>query len=490
MPTLESPVATPAARAVDDADPRQGSPFADLALVGVNHRTVELSELARFGRDTAARAQAARALSALGLREFLILATCNRAEVLYVHDGSLPARLHARAILGALCQGDAAVGRERAMRADPPPHVSLDATAAVQHLFEVGASLDSLVVGEHQIVRQLREAAAEAEALGTLGPRLRGLTSEAFRVARRVRREAGLAPGACALTLAASRVLRRAAEAPSLPVAIVGAGAMGEQAAASLQKRLAGPLLFVNRTLAGAARLGERFGGRAISLDAFLTHPEAVAAVVTATSAPRIVFGAAAAEALLRARRHAGVATPLLFVDLAVPFDVDPRLREIDGIDVVNLDSLRSEAERRAASQSGAVARARALVESAVERLAERELRRDEARAFARARSRAEDAAREVALRLADRLAVKGARSRAAFERWAVEASHRAAHALARGDESLRASFPRLEWSRFVRATGGASTVDEHRASFDAALESITRAFQGGTPPRSRHSFP
>jgi glutamyl-tRNA reductase len=253
---------------------------------------------------------------------------------------------------------------------------------------------------------------------------------------------------------------------------------MGEQAAAALEKRRVAGVLFVNRSVGRARGLAERSGGRAMTLDAFLSDPPAVAAVLTATSSPSSLFGPAEARRLLEARRAAGASGPLVFADLAVPADVDPALRGCQEIDITGIDDLRSAAAERERAQRDGVARTRAILTARLRRLRDRESRRGEGLAFARAPARAEDAARRAAAELRAGLSELDSAAAARIERWAAEASHRMAHAAKRGGLDAALALAPAEEARLggilTRAHGAAAA-----AWFPRAALAIARAAAG-----------
>ncbi|HKD99905.1 MAG TPA: hypothetical protein VKE69_02750, partial [Planctomycetota bacterium] len=387
-------------------------------------RTLAVAALAEIAPPVAARACVARAMRDDGIDEVVFLVTCNRVEALLARRGGVE-----------LDRASATLGRNLGAREGP---FAIRGEAAMRHVLSLAASLDSLVVGERQIVWQLRSAVADAEAAGTIGPRLRGLASEAFRVARRVHRETRLTRSTSVASLAVERLLARV-HTPAR-IALVGAGAMTEQAAILLAKAAiagGGPsLLFVNRTRSKAEALAGRFGGDAMALDAFLQSPPAIDALVTATSAPHAIFDHAALDRLARARR---VAAPLVAVDLAVPFDVEPSAALRLGVERITIDELREEAERRAAAQAGEIDRARAIVTGRLVELEARERSRARGLALDAARRRGEGIARRMVAGLVEAHPTLPEALRRRCLRWAIEASHRIAHARAHGGARPRA---------------------------------------------------
>lgn len=429
----QSSNARPTGPALPAPASRAPRPFADFGVIGISHRNCEIRALGEFTRTAEQRARLAAGLLNFGIREVAVLATCNRFEVFFIHNGRARAEEFVNLIFTLLCGPAARL---------PIGYYAFDGADAARHLFQVASALDSLVVGERQIIGQLRSAILAAETQGTLGPRLRHLASESFRVARQVRRETGLCQGASVVSLATQQ-LRNAAESlpRPFPVALIGAGEMTEQAAIALSKRGTVNLLFVNRTAEKAAVLARRFGGASMSLEAFRNAPPAVAAILTSTSAPEPILNITEIARLRAARGN--TTDPLTIVDLAVPADVDPAMRSGHGIVLFTIDDLRSEAAERAHRQHAEIEQARDIIEFRAGRLAERELRRADGVAFGGARARAEAAAHAAVARL--RVTATDIRARALAR--AVEASHRVAHSMRRGkncENLLRAERRRL----------------------------------------------
>lgn len=425
---------------------------AHVAIVSVSHRICEIRRLGAITRNHAEQAELMQQFLRDGagrarISECAIVTTCNRIEIIFVHDGGAPARTTA----AHLIQTMANFGRSAA-DGDVPFEV-FEGREAAAHLMAVACALESLVVGERQILGQLRDALARARGAAAIGPRIESLACEAFRVARRVRRETSLCRGASVVSLATERLRRarsdlmeslaRAVAEPFatpghcyFPIALVGAGDMTTQAATALTKGAHVPLLFVNRTLARAEALAAQFGGRAMALDRFMSEPPAVACVMTATSAPAAILRAPELSALVAARagalKQAGHihARPLLVVDLAVPGDVEySEAVNSLGVECVTIDGLRALAAERACAQRQEITAARDILESRLRRLAGRDARRAEGLALGGARTRGEAAAAAAVARLAT---LAPATPAATLEKAQIALSmfaHRTAHA-------------------------------------------------------------
>jgi glutamyl-tRNA reductase len=326
--------------------------MAILAL-GVSHRraSVELLERLAFGDDELTKAYG-RADDDPAIEEAVILSTCNRVEVY----GSVPS-YHAgfQALKRLLCES-----REIAPAEIDEPlysHYELD---AAQHAFTVASGLDSMVLGEPQILSQAREALRRAETEGAAGPALTGLFHAAARTGRRVRTETavGAAPDAFVAAGAdlADEVLggldgRRAI--------VVGAGQMSALAVKHLRRRGIGAVRILNRSLEPARALAERTGTKHGALEEL---PSAIAdadLVVSATGAAGVVVSAAALEGRTR---------PLFVLDLAVPRDVEPGAGELPNVTLVDIEGLRDSLSVRAAQAAADIERAHEIVADEVHR--------------------------------------------------------------------------------------------------------------------------
>ncbi|MBL8693418.1 MAG: hypothetical protein JNJ88_04915 [Planctomycetes bacterium] len=452
------------------------SRFVEFGVVGVSHRSCDLRTMARIAPHRDALESVSLRLRQAGFSEIVLLATCNRFEVLYRAPGGASDADAAR-VLAAL--GAPAEFAENCF------HYS--GTGALAHLCEVAASIDSLVVGESQIAGQLRGATARAELWGTFGPLLRRVTTEAFRIARRVRRDAHLVRGASVASLAVDRVLSSAAarSRATLRVALIGAGEMTEQTALLLSKRCNAQIIFVNRTLEKAQSLAQRFAGSAMPLSQFLADPPPVDAMVTSTAAPQAIFDGAAIDRLQAAR---GAGAPLAVVDLAVPFDVAESQHGRHDLEISTMEDLRALAAARAAEQAAEVERARALISERLEALAARERAREAARTLAQRRSLAESEARAAAAALAGEGAVSER-----LERWAVEASHRFAHLRFVGSpcEGVRMLATHALWASEMRRLApiarqlSPARRDGSGAWGRATLATLTQTFELPSPARS-----
>jgi glutamyl-tRNA reductase len=299
-----------------------------IVVVGLSHRTapIEVRERLAFPGDAVA-GFLTELLSGRVVAEALLLSTCNRVEVVAAGPGGVSAELEpiARAALGQLCAGAPEVARHL---------YSHTGAEGVKHLFRVAASLDSLVLGEPQILGQLKDAFELAKTAGTIGPVLHRVMPRALRTAKRVRSETTIGSGQVSVPTVAVELARQIfGDLRGHNALLIGSGAMAESVAL-LMAGAGAKLEVVGRSLERAEKLAREVGGTALSFDALDHALTRCDVVISSTSAPGYVVGR---DAVLRARRSRK-GRSLFFIDLAVPRDVDPRVLEIEGVFVYNID--------------------------------------------------------------------------------------------------------------------------------------------------------
>jgi len=328
-----------------------------LFAVGVSHRTapVELREtldFARRGLPVALEALRQRNLA----RETVVLSTCNRAEIYAGAESEAAAESFGRFI---------SEFNGVSWDALAPHLVTYRGSEAVDHLFRVAAGLDSLVVGEPQILGQVKEAfstAAELKATGTLTHRL---FTTAFSVGKRVRSETGLGEGAVSVSYAAIALAKKIfGRLKGLHVLVLGAGEMATLTATHLRAQEVGQLTIASRTLSSAESLAADLHGQAVP---WASLPQALSAadiVVTATGSPDTVLSRARVEEAMRPRRG----RPLFVIDIAVPRDVDPDVGALDQVFLYNIDDLQGIVKENMARRTTEVQRAETIVREEVDR--------------------------------------------------------------------------------------------------------------------------
>jgi glutamyl-tRNA reductase len=323
-----------------------------LLLIGLSHKTapIELRERVDFQARGIARALEAVASSSTA-REAVILSTCNRAEVYAACDDLARARADVTAFIG---------GFHGVERADIVPHLyDVSDLQVARHLFRVTSGLDSLVVGEPQILGQVKEALTAASEAQTVGPVLNRLFHASFAVGKRVRTETGLGSGAVSIGYAAVALAKKIfGEMQGRHVLVIGAGEMGKLTALHMKSQGASQITIISRTMAHAARTAEAIGGSAAPWDEMDTALAASDIIITATGAPSPILTKARIEAVMRRHRN----QPLFLVDIAVPRDVEPAASEIEQVFVYNIDDLQATVRENLARRTSEVARAEAIV--------------------------------------------------------------------------------------------------------------------------------
>jgi glutamyl-tRNA reductase len=301
-------------------------------VVGVSHRTAPVSVLERIavnGEDVEALLRAVSA--AEHVQEATVLATCNRIEIYTEVD-----RFHGsvEAVSRLLCD----LSTEDPEDVVPHLYVHYD-DGAVSHLFHVASGLDSMVVGEGQILGQARDALRLGQESGTIGTSLNTLFQQALRVGKRAHSETDIdkvAPSLVSVSL--ERAALEIGEIAGKRALVVGAGSMAGLSVATLARLGATDITVANRTHANAERLAELHGGRAIGLDDVLDELPKVDILVSCTGAVGLVL---TAEQVAEAR--AGVESPLAIIDLALPHDIDPTSADLDGVYLHSLATLAEE---------------------------------------------------------------------------------------------------------------------------------------------------
>lgn len=327
-----------------------------ILAIGVNHRSGPLSVLERVTLGPTEVPKAVEGLAQLdNVREAVVLSTCNRTEIYAVTEKFHGAYADIRDFLCDL--GDISADELH-------PHLfSQHDDAAVTHLFEVAAGLDSAVVGESEILGQLRQAWEVAQRVGGARTTLNLLFRHAVEVGKRARTETAIARGTASVSHAAVEMaVEHHGSISGRPVALVGAGAMGEGIAVALHGAGVGDVMVVNRSPERGQALADRINGRALGMDQLSVALEASDVVLTSTGAGEPLITADLVRRLDRGGR------PLLFVDIAVPRDVAPDVADLPDMTVLDLDDLSAWADRGRNDRLAEVGRVTAIVREEVER--------------------------------------------------------------------------------------------------------------------------
>ena len=324
-----------------------------LLLVGASHRTapVELRERLDFssrGLDAAVEALARRPVN----REAAIVSTCNRAELYVACEEPSAALDDALRFISEFHQ----LAPEQ-VRPHLYSHIDHD---AVRHLFRVSSGLDSMIIGEPQILGQIKEAYSVATTVQTAGPLLNKLFHWAFGVGKRVRSETALAEGAVSVSFAAVSLAKKIfGNLSGRRVLVIGAGEMGKLTAMHLKAQGVASVVITSRTLANAQQLAEEVGGTVTPWDAI---PQALIdsdIVITSTGAPTAILSKAQVKTAAPASRT----RPLFIIDIAVPRDVDPRAADIEQVFLYNIDDLQAIVRENIQKRGAEVGHAEQIVE-------------------------------------------------------------------------------------------------------------------------------
>lgn len=330
-----------------------------LTVTGVNHRTAPVEVRERLAFDAAALPGALKTLRAShGVQEALILSTCNRVEVAAASDDHSDMR--------------ALVGRFLSECRRVPPelvHAHLyhhENREAVRHLFRVAASLDSMVVGEPQILGQMKAAYAVAKAHGALGGELEAVLTAAFRVAKRVRSETGIGRSAVSVSFVAVELAREIfGSLAGKKVLVVGAGKMSELAARYLYRSGATQIFVTNRTEDRAAELARLFGGSTIPYNAFLARLPEIDILIASSGAPHYILHKDDMRRVIEARRN----RPVFLIDIAVPRNIDPAINELDNVFLYDIDDLQRVVEANRSARLKEAEQAEEIIAQEVDRL-------------------------------------------------------------------------------------------------------------------------
>ena len=329
-----------------------------LVVVGLNHRTVPVEILERMAVPAAELPKALHSLvQSENLAEVVVLSTCNRTEIYARSTRFHPAVQDVLDFLTSLSSSDPI---------DFAEHVyTYHDEAAVAHLFGVAAGVDSMIIGEGEILGQVREAWLIAEHEGTTGQMLSRVFRQAVKVGKRSRTETAIGRNAVSISSAAVAVAaERLGTLAGRTVLVLGAGDVGEGMAIALAGAGVGDVVVANRTPARAIALAKRVGGRSIGLEAVPAALEVADVLLASTAATDVLLARDEIEAVMR--RRDGRA--LLVVDVAVPRDIDPGVGEIFGVTLLDIDDLRGFAEQSLAQRRQEVVNVRRVITDELER--------------------------------------------------------------------------------------------------------------------------
>jgi len=340
-----------------------------LLTLGLNHTTAPLALRERLAFPSE---QIAEALRSLAERlhhvrpatpvETTILSTCNRTELYYAAARQEPLDVHQDPVIAGLAHWLAETHRMPLSELAPHLYTHTEADA-VRHAFRVGSGLDSMVLGETQILGQMKRAVREASAAGALGTHLHHLFQRTFSVAKEVRSSTEIGTQSVSMAAAAVRLAQRIFERISeQSILFIGAGEMIELAATHFAAKEPKSMAIANRTVERGERLANRLGARTIRLSELPEHLAEFDIVVSCTASSLPIIGLGLVERATRLRRH----KPMFMVDLAVPRDIEAEAGLLDDVFLYTLDDLGAMVQSGSENRLAAVSQAEAIIEQQV----------------------------------------------------------------------------------------------------------------------------
>ena len=328
----------------------------EILVVGLNHRTspVELREKLAFNLKEA-RGFYEKLVDHKKVREAVLLSTCNRVEVYsWANAGG------EEHIISTL-EEDRGVSSQEII----PSLYVYRGEEAVKHIFRVASSLDSMVLGEPQIVGQVKEAFEEALKCDATGVILNQLMKKALSVSKRVRTETAVGESAISVSYAAVQLAQKIfGDLSNRKAMLVGAGEMAELAARHLVQKGVSQIVVVNRTFSRAQELAQKLQGQALPMDRLEEKLAEVDIVITSTGAPHTVVTSDMVQRTMRERKR----RPIFFIDIAVPRDVDPEVERVENVYLYDIDDLEQVVERNRKRREREAVKAEAIVDEEVKR--------------------------------------------------------------------------------------------------------------------------
>src|SRR5205823_9103428 len=314
--------------------------------VGLSHHNADVEMRERFTGN----AETDCVLRHSGCVEALVLTTCNRVEVY----GASETRVSTLDIASCLARTI-----DKHISPDSAPFYRYEDAQCAQHLFRVASGLDSMVVGETEILGQAKKAYEAARSSGTAGPYLHRLFQRAFRVAKQVRTHTDITRGLVSVgSVAVDLAQRIFGQLSNCKVLVLGAGETSERTVRALVSRGVNDLRVSNRSIDRAHELARMVGGRVIAFDEWPAQCREIDILITSTSSEAALLRPGNLGPML----HARLDRPLFIIDIAVPRDVDPRVNEMEGVYLYDIDSLQSVAEQSLALRRQQIAAAEAII--------------------------------------------------------------------------------------------------------------------------------
>ena len=333
----------------------------NVVVIGLSHHSAPVELRERFAFAEAKIPEALKSLRESGIAtEAVILSTCNRVEI-YVATLLDPARAFAglKQFLVTIHAYDAALGDELYTLGEPQ---------SLNHLFKVACGLDSMVLGETEILGQLKKAYELAFQHQHTGARLNKAFQRAFHVAKHVRTETNIQRGSVSVASVAVELAEKIfSSLTDREVLVIGAGETSEKTARALLSRGARGIIVANRSPDRAVALANEFGGRAVPFDDWAGEFQKIDIAISSTSAPHHILDRARLEPLMKRRQH----RPLLLIDIAVPRDIDPEVNFLENVYLYNIDDLQAIADDYLKLRREEMARCEAIIGEKVKALLE-----------------------------------------------------------------------------------------------------------------------
>ena len=318
----------------------------NLFCVGLSHHNADVETRERFTGN----AETDCVLRNSGCAEALVLTTCNRVEVYAVAEERVSTLDIARCLARKI---------DKHMPPDSAPFYRYEDAQCAQHLFRVASGLDSMVVGETEILGQVKNAYESARQSGAAGPYLHRLFQRAFRAAKQVRTHTDITRGAVSVgSVAVDLAEKIFGNLASCKVLVLGAGETSERTVRALVSRGVADLRVSNRSVERAEHLARLVAGRAIRFEEWPEQCREIDILITSTSSDAALLAHENLAPMLRDR----IDRPLFIIDIAVPRDVDPNVNELDGVYLYDIDSLQSIAEQSLALRRQQMAAAEAII--------------------------------------------------------------------------------------------------------------------------------
>ncbi len=337
----------------------------NIYLIGLNHKTAPVEIRERFALSTHSTVESWAIPCGKAIAEALILSTCNRVEIL-VCEKQCPCT-HETGMCEPVIIGQVLARWAEACGQDveilKPYIYAYKNEHAIRHVFTVGASLDSMVLGEPQILGQLKEAyrkSVESKCAGTIVNRL---LHKAFTVAKRVRTETAIASSAVSISYAAVELAKRIfGEMHDQKALLIGAGEMAELAATHLLQAGVQQIFVANRTLERGQELAKQFNGMVVPFENMVEHLVDMDIIITSTGSPEAILRAKDLQKILKLRKY----KPMFFIDIAVPRDIDPDVNSLENVYLYDIDDLKEVVEENLASRRDEARKAINIVDEEV----------------------------------------------------------------------------------------------------------------------------